>query len=98
MKEEGRGFYCIQFEGVALSQGLSSKIKVQNPTSAKIATLENSPLYGIIPQLGSPCIWNSTESRRLSTVTVAIKDRTVQFKLNHVSLNRALLYAMILYY
>ena len=50
MKEEGRGFYCIQFEGVALSQGCPRKLKreiVQNPTSAKIATLENFPLYGM---------------------------------------------------
>ena len=53
MKEEGRGFYCIQCEGVALSQGCTDhrKLKretVQNPTSAKIATLENFLLYGNI--------------------------------------------------
>ena len=52
LKEEGRVFYCIQFEGVALSQGCNAdprklkREKVQNPTSAKIATLENFPLYG----------------------------------------------------
>ena len=49
VKEEGRGFYCIQFGGVALSQSDPRKLKrekVQNPTSAKIATLENFPLYG----------------------------------------------------
>ena len=45
MKEEGRGFYCIQFEGVLCLRADPRKLKreiVQNPTSAKIATLENS--------------------------------------------------------
>ena len=50
MKEEGRGFYCIQFEGVALSQGWSLKIKTRNSSKShirEIATLKNFPLYGM---------------------------------------------------
>ena len=49
VKEEGRGFYCIrhiQFWGVAWADPRKLKRKkVRNPTSAKIATLENFPLY-----------------------------------------------------
>ena len=67
LKEAGRVFYCIQFEGVALSQGCSAdprklkREKVQNPTSAKIATLENFQLYGIL--FMHMCYCNRTQLR-----------------------------------
>ena len=48
MKEEGRGFIaylrvwlCLRADPRKLKREI-----VQNPTSAKIATLENFPLYG----------------------------------------------------
>ena len=51
VKEEGRGFnasnlgvwFCLRADPRKLKHE-----KVQNPTSAKIATLENFPLYGMI--------------------------------------------------
>ena len=50
MKEEGRGFIASNL-GVWLCLRADprklKREKVQNPTSAKIATLENFPLYGI---------------------------------------------------
>ena len=51
MKEEGRGFFIASNLRVWLSlRADPRKLKreiVQNPTSAKIATLENFPLYGM---------------------------------------------------
>ena len=50
VKDEGRGFIASNL-GVWLCPRADprklKREKVQNPTSAKIATLENFPLYGI---------------------------------------------------
>ena len=49
MKEEGRGFIAFNLRVWLCLRADPRKLKreiVQNPTSAKIATLENFPLYG----------------------------------------------------
>ena len=68
MKEEGRGFYCIQFGVWLCLRADPRKIerkKVQNPTSAKIATLENFPLYGITDL--KVIQWNPSEADTIGT-------------------------------